>query len=138
MDNSHGNSSPADFDDVQSLLERKRRGQAPVSVRLTADICLLLLSFSFSALVVHAMMTNSPLPITRLIVVAVMIVLLLGYRKAKKWWLLSIGGLYIISLGMWLFSIYRGAPPEFGKLALSSVIPIALLAVGAMNWKHFS
>jgi hypothetical protein len=138
MDNNHGNSSSADFDDVKSLLDRERRGQAPVSVRLTADICLLLLSFSFSALVIYAMMTNSPLPTTQLIVVAMMIVLLLGYRKAKKWGLLSIGGLYMISLGMWLFSIYRGAPPEFGELALSSVIPIALLAVGALSWKHFS
>ena len=69
--------------------------------------------------------------------IALGVVLLLYYRHAKKWALLAIAAIYAVNVGIWLFSIAKGAPPDFAGFAISSVVPILLLGVGATHWPSF-
>jgi lysylphosphatidylglycerol synthetase-like protein (DUF2156 family) len=138
MNNSPKNLDLMDSEYVKSLLEKEKKKRAPMPVRLVADICLLLLLVGFAEKIILALMLHLPLPMAWLMMAVVTIVLLLGYRKAKKWALLSIAVIYIINVSTWVFDIYRGTPPEFGRWALGSVGPTMILVVGAMNWKKFS
>ena len=127
--------SPEDL--IANVSPRSSR-KAPVFVRIAADISLLLLAFSLATIFGVGTISDSPMPVVDFGLTALLIVFLLAYRKAKKWAIFAIGALYAINFGTWALSVYQGLPPEFGRLAISSAIPVVVLLVGAANWKEFS
>ena len=115
------------------------KSRAPKAVRLVADISIFLFAISLAVIIGSAVIANLfSVPVfIEVALIALGVVLLLYYRHAKKWALLAIAAIYAVNVGIWLFSIAKGAPPDFAGFAISSVVPILLLGVGATHWPSF-
>jgi len=152
MNNNQNNLKPVDSDYVKFLIDKEKNSRPPAIIRQVADVFLFLGTLGFAIILIGTMtgilffpviilfmpIMNLPFPGAQLILLAFMIFSLLGYRFAEKWAFFSIGTLYTINVGLWAFAAYQGATLEFGKLALLSIMPITILVIGTLNWKHFS
>jgi hypothetical protein len=128
----------AEFEKMRAALDQIE-ARSPIGVRVAADITVLLLSIFLIVSSANLMIVEAPgFLIVELFLTLLLIGVVIRYRAAKKWAYFFICGLFALNVGIWIYSVFvTGMPLELGRLAVTSIVPVVLIGVGAANWSQF-